>query len=78
MRRIQSKKKKLETHQIDKVSLSVFTDKRFFSDDGIHRLVYFQSTYFFRCNLSGRNIHVVFTYLFQRNFDGQNLKLVVN
>ena len=31
---------------------------------------------FFRCNLSGRNIHVVFTYFFLRNFDGQKNDIV--
>ena len=46
MRRIQSRKKKLGTYQIDKVSLSVFTDNRFVSDDGIHTLAYFQSMLF--------------------------------
>ena len=32
--------------------------------------------YFFRSNLSGRNIHVVFTYFFLRNFDGQKFNIV--
>ena len=41
MRRIQSKKHKLGTYEIDKVSLSCFDDKRFVLDDGIHALAYF-------------------------------------
>ena len=40
MRRIQSKKHKLETYEIDKISLSCFDDKRYVLDDGIHTLVY--------------------------------------
>ena len=42
MRRIQSKKHKIETYEIDKISLSCFDNKRFVLDDGIHTLAYFQ------------------------------------
>ena len=41
MKRIQSKKHKLETCEINKISLSVFDDKRFVLNDGIHTLAYF-------------------------------------
>ena len=41
MKRIQSKKHKLGTYEIDKISLSCFDDKRYVSDDGIHTLSYF-------------------------------------
>ena len=41
MKRIQSKKHKLETYEINKISLSVFDDKRFVLNDGIHTLAYF-------------------------------------
>ena len=41
MRRIQVKNHKIGTHEIDKISLSCFDDKRFVLDDGIHTLVYF-------------------------------------
>ena len=41
MRRIQSKKNKLGTYEIDKISLSCFDDKRYVLDDGIHTLAYF-------------------------------------
>ena len=41
MRRIQSKKHKIETYEINKISLSCFDDKRFILDDGIHTLAYF-------------------------------------
>ena len=41
MRRIQSKKHKLGTYGIEKISLLCFDDKRFALDDEIHRLAYF-------------------------------------
>ena len=41
MKRIQSKKHKLGTYEIDKISLSCFDDKRYVLDDGIYPLSYF-------------------------------------
>ena len=41
MKRIQSKKHKLGTCEIDKISLSCFNDKRYVLDDGIRTLAYF-------------------------------------
>ena len=41
MKRIQSKKHKLGTYEIDKISLSCFDDKRYVLDDEIHTLAYF-------------------------------------
>ena len=41
MRRIQGKKHKMGTYEIDKISLSCFDDKRFVLNDGIHMLAYF-------------------------------------
>ena len=41
MKRIQGKKHKLGTYEIDKISLSCFDDKRYVLDDGIYTLVYF-------------------------------------
>ena len=41
IKRIQSKKHKLETYEIDKTSLSCFDDKRYVLDDGIYSLSYF-------------------------------------
>ena len=41
MKRIQSKKHKIGTYEINKVSLSVFHGKRFVLDDEIHTLDYF-------------------------------------
>ena len=41
IKRIQSKKYKLGTYEIDKISLSCFDDKRYLLDDGIYTLAYF-------------------------------------
>ena len=41
MRRIQGKKHKVGTYEINKISLSCFDDKRFVLNDGIHTLAYF-------------------------------------
>ena len=41
MKRSQAKKNKIETYEIDKISLSCFDNKRFALDDGIHTLAYF-------------------------------------
>ena len=41
MRRIQGKKHKMGTCEINKISLSCFDDKRFVLHNGIHTLAYF-------------------------------------
>ena len=41
MERIQSKKHKIGTYEINKISSSDFDDKRFVLDDGIHKFAYF-------------------------------------
>ena len=41
MKRLQAKKPKIGTYEIDKISLSFFDDKRYVLDDGIHTLAYF-------------------------------------
>ena len=41
MKRIQSKKHKLGTYEIDKISLSCFDDKRYVLDNEIRTLTYF-------------------------------------
>ena len=41
MRRIQSKKHKIGTYKVNKISSSCFDDKRFVLDDGVHTLAYF-------------------------------------
>ena len=41
MKRMQAKKHKIGTYEIDKISLSCFDDKRYVLDDGINTLAYF-------------------------------------
>ena len=41
MRRIQGKKHKMRTYEINRISLSFFDDKIFVLNDGIHALAYF-------------------------------------
>ena len=50
MKRIQSKKHKLGTYEIDKISLSCFDDKRHVLDDGIYNLGYFHKNSVTNCN----------------------------
>ena len=50
MKRIQSKKHKLGTYGIDKISLSCFDDKRYVLDYGIHTLSYFHKNSVKSCN----------------------------
>ena len=50
MKRIQSKKHKLGTYEIDKVSLSRFDDKRYVLDDRIYTLSYFHRNIVTSCN----------------------------
>ena len=41
MKRMQSKKHKLRTYEIDKISFPCFDDKRYVLDSGIRTLAYF-------------------------------------
>ena len=41
MKRIQAKKHKIGTYEVDKISLSCFDDKRFVLDNGVNTLAYF-------------------------------------
>ena len=50
MKRIQSRKHKLGTYEIDKVSLLCFDDKRYVLDDGIYTLSYFHKNSVKSCN----------------------------
>ena len=50
MKRIQSKKHKLGTYKIDKISLPCFDDKRYVLNDGIYTLSYFQKNSVTSCN----------------------------
>ena len=50
IKRIQSKKHKLGTYEIDKISLSCFDYKRYVLDDGMYTLSYFHKSSFTNCN----------------------------
>ena len=50
MKRIQSKKHKLGTYEIDKISLSRFEDKRYLLDDRIRTLAYVHKDSVTSCN----------------------------
>ena len=54
MKRIQSKKHKLGTYEIDKISLSCFDNKRYVLDDGIRTLAYFHKDSVTSCRDSKR------------------------
>ena len=41
MKRIQAKKHKIGTYEINKISLSYLDDKKYVLDDGVHTLAYF-------------------------------------
>ena len=41
MKRIQAKKHKIGSYEIDKISLSCFDDKRYVLDDGVNTIAYF-------------------------------------
>ena len=55
MKRIQSKKHKLGTYEIDKISLSCFDDKRYVLDDGIYTLTYFHEDSVTSCKEIGKD-----------------------
>ena len=50
MKTIQSKKQKLGTYEIGKISLSCLDDKRYVLDDGIYTLSYFYKNSVTSCN----------------------------
>ena len=50
MKRIQSKKYELGIHEIDKIYLSCFDDKRYVLDDGIFTLSFFRKDSATSCN----------------------------
>ena len=50
VKRIQSKKHKLGTYKINKISLSYFDNKRYVLNDGIHTLSYFLKNSVKSCN----------------------------
>ena len=49
MKRIQAKNHKIETYEIDKISLWCFDDKGQVLDDGVHTSAYFHKDSFTNC-----------------------------
>ena len=50
MKKIQSKKHKVGSYEIDKISLSCFDNKIYVLDDGIHTLSHFHKNSVKSCN----------------------------
>ena len=50
MKRMQAKKHKIGTYEIDKISLSCFDDKKYVLDDGVNTLAYFHKDYDKKCD----------------------------
>ena len=57
MKRIQAKKHKIGTYEIDKISLSFFDDKRFMLVDGVHTLAYFHKNCNKKCDENNNHNH---------------------
>ena len=55
MKRIQAKKHKIGTYEIDKISLSCFDDKRFALDNGINTAAYFHKECSKKCDKNTNN-----------------------
>ena len=55
MKRIQAKKHKIGTYEIDKISLSCFDDKRYVLDDGVNTLGYFHKDCNKKCDKNKNN-----------------------
>ena len=58
MKRIQAKKHKIGTYEIDKISLSCFDDKRFVLDNGVHTLAYFHKGCNKKCDKNKNKIKI--------------------
>ena len=55
MKRIQAKKHKIGTYEIDKIPLSCFDDKRYVLDDGVNTLAYFHKNCNKKCDRNKNN-----------------------
>ena len=54
-KRIQTKKHKIGTYEIDKIYLSCFDDKRYVLDDGVNTLAYFHKDFNKKCDKINHN-----------------------
>ena len=57
MKRIQAKKHKIGTYEIDKISLSCFDNKRFVLDNGVNTLAYFHEDCSKECDKNKNNVN---------------------
>ena len=57
MNRIQAKKHKIGTYEIDKTSLLCFDDKRYVLEDGVNILAYFHKDCNKKCDNNNNNNH---------------------
>ena len=55
MKRIQAKKHKIRTYEIDQISLSRFDDKRYILGDGVNTLAYFHKDCNKKCDDNNNN-----------------------
>ena len=55
MKRIQAKKHKIRTYEIDQISLSCFDDKRYILGDGVNTLAYFHKDCNKKCDDNNNN-----------------------
>ena len=55
MKKMQAKKHKIGTYEIDKISLSCFDDKRYVLDDGVNTLAYFHKDCNKKCDKNKNN-----------------------
>ena len=71
MKRIQSKKHKLGTYEIDKISLSCFDNKRYVLDDGIYTLACFYKDSVTSCKKIQKDCD---KKRIEKEFDKKNIK----
>ena len=66
---IQSKKRKLGTYEIEKISLSCFVDKRYLLDYGIRTLTYFHKDSVISCKETLKKILIKKIVITEKNCD---------
>ena len=66
MKRIQSKKYKLGTYKMNKISLSCFDSKRYVLDDGVRTLAYFHKDSVSSCNKKKRLKKIIMKKIVKR------------
>ena len=72
MKRIQAKKHKIGTYEIDKISLSCFDDKRFVLDDRVHTLAYFHKDSNKKCDKNEMKMKMIMMMIMIMKNDNDN------